>query len=64
VSVALGIPHEMRMPIVSGLSGSTKFSHIISLTFKHSASCILGQAFHYSPEKAFFIFNQQIYFFI
>ena len=32
------------------------------LTFRHRASCILGQAFHYSPENAFYIFNQQIYF--
>ena len=35
-----------------------------SLTFRHRASCILGQAFHYSPENAFYIFNQQIYFII
>jgi len=28
-----------------------------SLTFRHRASCILGQAFHYSPENAFYIFN-------
>ena len=34
------------------------------VTFKHRASCILGQAFHYSPENAFYIFNQQIYFII
>ena len=34
------------------------------LTFRHRASCILGQAFHYSPENAFYIFNQQIYFVI
>ena len=34
------------------------------LTFRHRASCVLGQAFHYSPENAFYIFNQQIYFFI
>ena len=34
------------------------------LTFRHCASCILGQAFHYSPENAFYIFNQQIYFII
>ena len=34
------------------------------LTFRHCASCILGQAFRYSPEKAFYIFNQQIYFII
>ena len=25
------------------------------LTFRHRASCILGQAFHYSPENAFHI---------
>ena len=34
------------------------------LTFRHRASCILGRAFHYSPENAFYIFNQQIYFII
>ena len=37
---------------------------IHQLTFRHRASCILGQAFHYSPENAFYIFNQQIYFII
>ena len=37
---------------------------ICCLTFMHRASCILGQAFHYSPENAFYIFNQQIYFII
>ena len=36
----------------------------IHLTFRHRASCILGQAFHYSPENPFYIFNQQIYFII
>ena len=35
-----------------------------SLTFRHRASCIFGQAFPYSPENAFYIFNQQIYFII
>ena len=34
------------------------------LTFRHRAFSILGQAFHYSPENAFYIFNQQIYFII
>ena len=34
------------------------------LTLRHRASCLLGQAFHYSPENAFYIFNQQIYFII
>ena len=37
---------------------------MVYLTFMHRASCILGQAFHYSPENAFYIFNQQIYFLI
>ena len=35
-----------------------------ALTFRHRASSILGKAFHYSPENAFYIFNQQIYFII
>ena len=34
------------------------------LTFRHRASCILGQAFQYSPENAFYIFNRQIHFII
>ena len=33
----------------------------IHLTFRYRASCILGQALHYSPENAFYIFNRQIY---
>ena len=40
-----------------------KLAHT-QLTFRHRASCILGPAFHYSPENAFYIFNQQIYFII
>jgi len=36
----------------------------LPLTFRHLASCILGQAFRYSPENAFYIFNQQTYFII
>ena len=38
--------------------------HGIALTSRHRASSVLGQAFHYSPENAFYIFNQQIYFII
>ena len=34
------------------------------LTFRHRASCILRQAFRCSPENAFYIVNQQIYFII
>ena len=30
------------------------------LIFRHRAFCIQGQAFRYSPENAFYIFNQQI----
>ena len=37
---------------------------VATLTFRHRASCILGQAFHSSPENAFYIFNQQMYFII
>jgi len=36
----------------------------VMLNFRHRAYCILGQAFHFSPENAFYIFNQQIYFII
>ena len=32
------------------------------LTFRHRASSIQGQAFRYTSENAFYIFNQQIYF--
>ena len=35
-----------------------------ALTFRHRVSSILGQAFRYSLENAFYIFNQQIYFII
>ena len=41
-----------------------KLSKEHSLTFRHRASSIQWQAFHYSPENAFYIFNQQIYFII
>ena len=37
---------------------------LVPLNFRHRASCILGQAFRYSPENAFYVFNQQMYFII
>ena len=40
------------------------FCCVVILTFRHHASCILGQAFHYSRKNAFYILNQQIYFII
>ena len=46
------------------ISSSNSIASIPDLTFRHRASCILGQAFHCSPENAFYIFNQQIYFII
>ena len=48
----------------AALIGSTEKHIIVCLTFRHRASCILGQAFHYFPENAFYIFNQEIYFII
>ena len=37
---------------------------LLSYFFKLSAPCVLyiGQGFRYSPENAFYIFNQQIHF--
>jgi len=50
---------------VSGASLFQLFVYVgVLLNFRHRASFILGQAFHYSPENAFYIFNQQIYFII
>ena len=34
---------------------------VVNLNFRHRASCILGQAFRYSPVNAFYIFNQDIF---
>ena len=41
-------------------------NHFNILCFNLQVPCVLyiGQAFHYSPENAFYIFNQQIYFII
>ena len=52
-----GMGREPTAPVFAGQSRW-------SLNFRHCASCILRQAFHYSPENAFYIFNQQIYFII
>ena len=51
-------------PVVLHTGRSLPTSPYDYLNFRHRASCILGQAFHYSPENAFYIFNQQIYFII
>ena len=56
----------MQLQQMAGGFYSSDQSHNLlqMLTFRHRASCILGQAFHYSPENAFYILNQQIYFII
>ena len=51
-------PHEQNV----GQNQNTKiknycFESVGELTYRHRASCILGHAFHYSPENAFYIFN-------
>ena len=56
--------HISEPVLISVFENVEKTTHWIMLTFRHHASCILGQAFHYSPENVFYIFNQQIYFII
>ena len=51
----IAISHVRNPLVLNALSG---------LTFRHRASSILGQALRCSPENAFYIFNQQIYFII
>jgi hypothetical protein len=46
------------------LSSWCKYHWWWRLNFRHRASCILGQAFRYTPENAIYILNQQIYFII
>ena len=56
----------LKAPTLQFQDVSYKIFETAVLTFRHRASCtrILGQAFHYSPENASCIFNQQIYFII
>ena len=60
------LPSRNREYQLKSLIGSQPHSRKLfaPLIFRLRASCILGQAFHYSPENAFYIFNQQIYFII
>ena len=53
--------HRLRIPGSSSGESPSKDS-VLNL----QAPCVLymGQAFRYSPENAFYIFNQQIYFII
>ena len=54
-----GYVNTLRMGLLNCLNARSR-----GLNFRHRASCIQGQAFRYSPENAFYIFNQQIYFII
>ena len=56
--------YEQKVEILCYGVTKTCITLATRLTFRHRASCILGQTFHYSPENAFYIFNQQIYFII
>jgi len=52
------LPFFMRLP-------NKGFDEHGYLTFRHHASYIyVGQAYRYSPEYAFYIFSQQIYYLI
>ena len=54
----------LHIPVTEHITLFLSVTTINQLTFRHRASYILGQAFHYSPENALYIFNQQIYFII
>ena len=53
-----------RYVAATGQVGRNNNTQIYTLIVRNRASCVLGQAFHYSPVNAFYIFNQQIYFII
>ena len=60
----LVIPQHICMFLAMSVSVKECPQGYVCLTFRHCASSIWGQAFHCSPENAFYIFNQQIYFII
>ena len=48
--------HSLVGPTKNGVSDECDSETI--LNFRQRAVCILGQAFHYSPENAIYIFSQ------
>ena len=50
---------SQAIALFDGTRHSSENSLKQELTFRHHASCILGQVFHYSPENAFYIFNHK-----
>ena len=55
---------SVRRGVLCNLTECCTPVKLATLTFRHRASCMLGQAFRYSPENDFYIFNQQICFII
>ena len=62
VETYLRLKHTHTHTLVYGIQYTELYYSL--LTFRHRASCFIGQAFRYYPENAFYIFNQQIYFII
>jgi len=62
-NIHIVFPQSVRMAADVKDRETPKHTEIL-LTFRHRASSIRGQAFRYSLENAFYIFNQQIYFII
>jgi len=54
------------MPRQASATGANKYGIIVTsyLNLQAPRFPYIGQAFRYSPENAFYIFNQQIYFII
>ena len=50
-----GFPQSVQSSSCSSVIPPSGAVQSRRLTFRHRASCILGHAFHYSPENAFYI---------
>jgi len=57
---------ETSLELLMNLLESGEGRKLQSTTLNLQAPCVLylGQAFRYTPENAFYIFNQQIYFIV
>ena len=52
----------MSVEVPSKRSGLVRFDVLAMINLKSPCVLYVGQAFRYSPENAFYIFNQQMYF--
>ena len=74
VPMLVGVVSHLQMGVqttdrlYSSLTNKCTFIHLknIKIYINLQAPCVMyiGQAFRYSPENAFYIFNQQVYFII